>query len=142
MSHIRIILLALVIWGRGIRLQHQLLDGTLHKNGENTVLTLCGNLGQIGTDFPQPNKIISAFQQLVFQQTKHTRTCKKTFFGVVWCSTRKLVRVNNVMLHSGIMTFQCLCWRQNSATVNRCLHQILVQSYLYWLKRTCMVSCC
>lgn len=66
-THIRIILLALVIWGRGIRLQHQLLDGTLHENGENTELTLRGNLGQLGIPFPQPNGISSVFRQL--QQT-------------------------------------------------------------------------
>lgn len=30
-SHIGIVLLALVIWGRGIRLKHQLLDGALEE---------------------------------------------------------------------------------------------------------------
>lgn len=47
------------------------------KMGENTKLTLRGNLGQIVIDFPQPSKIISAFQLHVFQQIKHTCT-----FGV------------------------------------------------------------
>lgn len=30
-THIGIVLLALVIWGRGIRLKHQLLDGALEE---------------------------------------------------------------------------------------------------------------
>lgn len=33
-AHIRIVLLTLVIWGRGIGLQHQLLDGALEKKRE------------------------------------------------------------------------------------------------------------
>lgn len=59
-THIRIVLLALVIWGRGIRLQQQLLDGALEE-GESLpqycVITSHYILLKLRSDFSHTNSI-------------------------------------------------------------------------------------